>query len=240
MDRDFRRTKTRLLNGTGRRRLRGTRKHRRISTVFLLLPEHNRHAHTSDTAGVHPPLRHGSAAEVKKAIESGAPLEARDEQYGGTPLMWAAAQNKDPGAISVLLSAGANVNARDSNDGTALLWAAGANRDQEVLSLLIAAGADTDARDRSGGTMRSLLERHSLVTEAQRLLNELGYEAGMVDGKAGSRTAAAVKAFQGDRGLSQTVVSLPNWSPNFGEQRSMGLRRKKRLPLDRRLHSLSV
>ena len=72
--------------------------------------------------------RHGSAAEVKKAIEAGASLETSDERYGGTPLMWAAAQNKDIGAISALLSAGANVNARDTNDGTALLWAAGANR----------------------------------------------------------------------------------------------------------------
>ncbi len=170
--------------------------------------------------------RHGSAAEVKKAIESGAPLEARDEQYGGTPLMWAAAQNKDPGAISVLLSAGANVNARDSNDGTALLWAAGANRDQEVLSLLIAAGADTDARDRSGGTMRSLLERHSLVTEAQRLLNELGYEAGMVDGKAGSRTAAAVKAFQGDRGLSQDGSVSPELVAQLRRAKEQGLTAK--------------
>jgi len=170
---------------------------------------------------------HGSAAEVKKAIESGAPLEARDEQYGGTPLMWAAAQNKDPGAISVLLSAGANVNARDSNDGTALLWAAGANRDQEVLSLLIAAGADTDARDRSGGTMRSLLERHSLVTEAQRLLNELGYEAGMVDGKAGSRTAAAVKAFQGDRGLSQDGSVSPELVAQLRRAKEHGLTAKE-------------
>ena len=170
--------------------------------------------------------RHGSAAEVKKAIEAGAPLETRDEQYGGTPLMWAAAQNKDPGAISALLSAGANVNARDSNDGTALLWAAGANRDQEVLSLLIAAGADTNARDGSGDTMGILLERHSLVAEAQRLLNELGYNAGTVDGKAGSRTAAAVKAFQGDRGLSQDGSVSPELVAQLRRAKEQGLTAK--------------
>ena len=170
--------------------------------------------------------RHGSAAEMKKAIEAGASLEAREEQYGGTPLMWAAAQNKDPGAISALLSAGANVNARDNNEGTALLWAARANRDQEVLSLLIAAGADTNARDRSGDTMRSLLERDSIVREAQRLLNELGYNAGAMDGKAGSKTVAAVKVFQRDRGLSQDGMVSAELVAQLRKEKEQGLTAK--------------
>ncbi|NCC61690.1 MAG: hypothetical protein EOM12_12305 [Verrucomicrobiae bacterium] len=51
--------------------------------------------------------------------------------------------------------------------------------------------------------MKILLERHSLVAEAQRLLNELGYDAGAVDGKAGPRTAATVTAFQRERGIAQ-------------------------------------
>jgi len=39
------------------------------------------------------------------------------------------------------------------------------------------------------------------VAEAQRLLNNLGYDAGPVDGLYGPRTAAALRAFQEDHGL---------------------------------------
>lgn len=46
---------------------------------------------------------------------------------------------------------------------------------------------------RSGGT----------VAEAQRMLTELGYVAGPVDGSAGPRLTEAVRAFQGDHG--QTI-----------------------------------
>lgn len=42
------------------------------------------------------------------------------------------------------------------------------------------------------------------VREAQRLLNALGYEAGPVDGVAGRRVEAAVRAFQGDMATTET------------------------------------
>jgi peptidoglycan hydrolase-like protein with peptidoglycan-binding domain len=42
------------------------------------------------------------------------------------------------------------------------------------------------------------------VMQAQRLLKDLGYEVGVVDGKAGARMRAAIKAFQRDRGLPVT------------------------------------
>ncbi len=104
--------------------------------------------------------------------------------------------------------------------------------------MLIAAGADTDARDRSGGTMRSLLERHSLVTEAQRLLNELGYDAGGVDGKAGSRTAAALKAFQGDRGLSQDGSVSPELVAQLRRAKEQGLTARSEPSPKQQLHPL--
>jgi TolB-like protein len=42
------------------------------------------------------------------------------------------------------------------------------------------------------------------IREAQKLLNDLGYDAGSADGKYGPRTAAAVKAFQRNKGISQS------------------------------------
>ncbi len=42
------------------------------------------------------------------------------------------------------------------------------------------------------------------VAEAQRLLNERGYDAGPVDGLIGHRTTRAILAYQDDHGLDQT------------------------------------
>jgi peptidoglycan hydrolase-like protein with peptidoglycan-binding domain len=44
--------------------------------------------------------------------------------------------------------------------------------------------------------------RGPLVADLQTALDELGYDAGSVDGIFGSRTAAAVRAFQGDAGIT--------------------------------------
>lgn len=43
-----------------------------------------------------------------------------------------------------------------------------------------------------------------VVAEAQRLLNERGYDAGPADGLEGPRTIRAVRAYQADHGLDRT------------------------------------
>lgn len=43
-----------------------------------------------------------------------------------------------------------------------------------------------------------------VVRQAQRLLNQLGYDAGAVDGLAGPKADAAVRAFQSDSGIGET------------------------------------
>jgi N-acetyl-anhydromuramyl-L-alanine amidase AmpD len=50
------------------------------------------------------------------------------------------------------------------------------------------------------------MHRHAAkdVRAAQAKLSELGYDPGQADGIAGKRTHAAVKKFQGDKGLEQT------------------------------------
>lgn len=50
----------------------------------------------------------------------------------------------------------------------------------------------------------------TLVTRAQTLLNKLGYDVGVPDGVAGSRTRSEIKRFQGRNGLEETgEVSVP-------------------------------
>lgn len=147
--------------------------------------------------------RTGSLWEVKRAIETGAPVYARDPRYGGTALMWAAGYNADPNVVSALIEAGARLNSRDNNNGTALLWAAGLNKNPEVVNVLIRAGADKTVRDDTGDTLETLMTARD-IKEAQTLLNALGYNAGKVDGKPGSNTRAAVRAFEKSEKLSKS------------------------------------
>ncbi len=51
------------------------------------------------------------------------------------------------------------------------------------------------------------------VREAQTLLNQLGYDCGVVDGIFGAQTEAAVKAFQKDAGLKvDGIVGIATWA----------------------------
>ena len=49
----------------------------------------------------------------------------------------------------------------------------------------------------------------SSVTDLQKALNQLGYDAGTADGNYGAGTTAAVTAFQKDKGLTQDGVAGP-------------------------------
>ncbi len=89
----------------------------------------------------------GTPQDVKAAIAKGADLNARDAG-GFTPLITAAAHNKDPEVVTVLLEAGADAEARDSaHGGTPLLWAATFNPNPDVIAALLKAGADINAQN---------------------------------------------------------------------------------------------
>ena len=63
------------------------------------------------------------------------------------------------------------------------------------------AGGSRSVRSGSGGALSPA------VKEAQTLLNQLGYNAGAVDGLMGGKTRTALKEFQGDRGLAVTGLA---------------------------------
>jgi ankyrin repeat protein len=81
--------------------------------------------------------RAGTPQEVQDAIYAGADVNARDKESGRTPLMYAAAFNGSADVISVLLNAGAKVNAEDKDGWTALMLASEHNDNSDVLSALI-------------------------------------------------------------------------------------------------------
>ena len=61
---------------------------------------------------------HSDSPDVVKALlDSGANIEAREEQVGATPLHAAAQSSKSPDVVKALLDAEANIEARDEQNG---------------------------------------------------------------------------------------------------------------------------
>ena len=84
---------------------------------------------------------------VLKNLDAGADANARDE-WGFSPLHFAAAFNDDPDVITALVDAGADMNARDKEwAATPLHWAAWSNGNPGIIIALLDGGADPNARD---------------------------------------------------------------------------------------------
>ena len=85
------------------------------------------------------------AGTIAALGDVGATVEVRDTR-GWTPLHVAAACNETPVAVTALIAAGADVDARTEHHGmTALHLAAASNRNPAVLAALVAAGAQVEA-----------------------------------------------------------------------------------------------
>ena len=85
-----------------------------------------------------------SVGELKFLILLGADVNARNTT-GATPLMLAAARNRDPDVIKALINAGADVNAKDNAGRTPLIWARKYNKNGAVIEVL------KEATDNTGG-----------------------------------------------------------------------------------------
>ena len=99
-------------------------------------------------------LRSGDVRKLRKALDNGMPVNARDVQ-GNTPLILAAAYS-DAACVKLLLDRGADVNAANQAGGTALMRAA---HDYEMSRLLVSCGANVNARSALGNTALILAAR---------------------------------------------------------------------------------
>ena len=132
---------------------------------------------------------------------------------GLMPLHYAARCNKDPAAISALVKAGANPNARTSTGATPLHYAAACNENTSLISALLEVGADINARDQIGNTSLHWAAENANEPSILAALLEAG--ADVNSRSRVQRTLAGRLAFwrnEEDRGLLSalsTFVTLP-------------------------------
>ena len=116
----------------------------------------------------------GTLKDVQAAVNAGADLNARDSG-GCTPLIDAAAYNKDPEVVTMLLKAGSDIEAQDGvYGGTALCWAANNSENPEVVTTLLKAGADIKA---NGGTVLLWAVKRNANPEVIMILLHAGADA---------------------------------------------------------------
>lgn len=92
----------------------------------------------------------GSVSKVRRLLRKGANVNCADTKFGGTPLHWAA-YNGHRRVVKLLVSKGAEINARN-NDGRTPFMLAAAMGHHRVVQLLAEEGATVDAQDNSGRT----------------------------------------------------------------------------------------
>ena len=89
-------------------------------------------------------IRNGNIEAVKQAIVDGADVNATEDSNGRTPLH-AAASESHIAIVELLITKGADVNAREVNGWTPLHFSAAFFR-KEIAELLIVKGADVNAK----------------------------------------------------------------------------------------------
>jgi ankyrin repeat protein len=86
---------------------------------------------------------------VKRCLEQGAEIDARNPEHGETPLMLAA-RFADAAMVNLLIEAGAEIDARDDRGRTALFYAPVLS---DKFDRLRAAGADVRITDHEGDSI---------------------------------------------------------------------------------------
>jgi NAD(P)-dependent dehydrogenase (short-subunit alcohol dehydrogenase family) len=100
--------------------------------------------------GIHGAALEGDLEAVRRYIEAGADLNAKEPLGGSTPLIIAATFGRTEVA-KALIEAGADVDQRNNEGSTALLSAASLCR-TEIVAALLAAGADRSITNNAGST----------------------------------------------------------------------------------------
>ena len=125
----------------------------------------------------------GDLAALRRLLDGGTPVDARDAR-GRTALL-AATQADQVDAARLLIARGADVNAKDGIQDSPFLYA-GAEGRLQILRLTLAHGADLKSTNRYGGTALIPAAHHGHVDTVRELLktkidvdhvNRLGWTA---------------------------------------------------------------
>ena len=125
----------------------------------------------------------GDTATLKRLLDGGAPVDARDGR-GRTALLAATHADKVE-AARLLIERGADVNAKDEMQDTPFLYA-GAEGRLEIVRMTLAGGADLKSTNRYGGTALIPAAHHGHLEVVRELLktridvdhvNRLGWTA---------------------------------------------------------------
>jgi uncharacterized protein len=101
--------------------------------------------------------RFGDLKSIEESLNAGADINVRDETFGRTPLMEAAASSQTDAALK-LIEKGADINARDGFYGsTALMFAAGEGA-TKIVKALLEKGAEVNATNNKGYTALDVAE----------------------------------------------------------------------------------
>lgn len=107
----------------------------------------------------------GDAEAVAAKLAEGVQVDARD-QYGQTPLMYAASAGSSTAVLGELLGAGADINAQTDAGWTALMYAARDAQDLNVVLYLLNAAADPTLRNSDGQSAADVSRENGAMSTA--------------------------------------------------------------------------
>ena len=152
-------------------------------------------------------VRNNDLATLQSLIKS-VDVNTKDER-GGTPLMYAAAFGSLD-AMKLLVSSGADVNAKNAFDATALL---GCASDLDKVMFLVGKGADVNAQSKQGRTALLIAAGYEGGSEIVKFLLDHGANASVRDG---SRSTPLLEATEANDTASIKLLLEKNVDVNQG------------------------